>query len=149
MWWLTRRWLLRQVDAPRVARAVGAAEATTSGEIVVSISPFFIGSVDAAARRAFARLGVARTDERNGVLLFLVPSRRRFVVLGDVGVDARVGQEFWDGVAARLAGELRAGDLTAAIVHGVEKIGAALAEHFPPRGPRKNVLGDAPDVRRS
>ena len=149
MWWLTRRWLMRNLDAPRVARAVAAAESATSGEIVVSISPFFIGSIDAAARRAFERLHVARTEERNGVLLFLVPSRRRFVVLGDVGVDARVGQPFWDGVAALLAGELRAGDVTAAIVHGVEKIGAALAEHFPPRGPRKNVLGDEPDVRRS
>lgn len=149
MWWLTRRWLTRHLDTPRVARAVAAAEAATSGEIVVSVSPFFIGSVDAAARRAFARLGVARTEERNGVLLFLVPSRRRFVVLGDVGVDARVGQEFWDGVAAHLAGELRAGDATAAIVHGVEKIGVALAEHFPPRGPRKNVLADEPDVGRS
>jgi uncharacterized membrane protein len=149
MWWLTRGHLARQVDTGRVTAAVAAAEARTTGEIVVSISPFFWGSVEAAARRAFARLGVAGTEERNGLLLFFVPSRRRFVVLGDQGVDARVGKGFWDGLATSLAAELRKGDLTTAVIHGVERAGAALAEHFPARGPRQNRLADGPDVRKS
>jgi Predicted membrane protein len=39
------------------------------------------------------------TAERNGVLIFLVPSRRRFAVLGDTGIHEKVGQEFWEAVA--------------------------------------------------
>jgi uncharacterized membrane protein len=149
MWWMTRRHLARVVDAGRIAGAVAGWEARTSGEIAISIAPWFWGSVEAAAARAFARLGVDRTVERNGVLLFVVPSRRRFVLQGDEAAHARLGQRFWDETAAALAGELRAGlDLTSAIVRGVERIGAALAEAFPPRGPRTNVLDDAPEFPR-
>jgi uncharacterized membrane protein len=147
MWWLTRRHLARAVDSERIARAVAAAESKTTREIVVSIAPFFIGGADAAARRAFERLGVARTADRSGVLVFLVPSRRRFVILGDEGVHARLGQTFWDEVAAILGRELRSAPMSDAIVRGIEMIGAALAEHFPSAGPRKNVLPDAPSVK--
>jgi uncharacterized membrane protein len=78
----TRR---REIDAACVRRAVEAAEHRTSAEIVVSIAPFFLGRVWSAARRAFARLGVAGTRARNGVLVFVVPSRRQVVVLADDG----------------------------------------------------------------
>ncbi len=57
---------------------------------------FFWGNVRRAAERAFDRLGMDRTKDRNGVLFFIVPSRKRFVVLGDEGIHAKVGQEFWD-----------------------------------------------------
>jgi uncharacterized membrane protein len=149
MWWMTRRHLARLVDCDRIAGAVAACEAGTSGEIAVSISPYFWGSVESAAARAFARLGVGRTPERNGVLLFVVPSRRRFVVRGDEGAHARLGQGFWDETVAVLAADLRAGvDLTSAIVRGVERIGAGLARHFPPTGPRANRLADTPEIGR-
>ena len=73
----------RRIDRERIKRAIQHAERKTSGEIVVSVAPFFLGSVQRAADRAFVRLGVSRTRERNGVLIFVVPSRRSFVILGD------------------------------------------------------------------
>ncbi len=146
MWWLTRRHLARLVDSARVTRAVEEAERATAGEIVVSIAPFFWGSVDGAARRAFARLRVAETRSRAGVLLFLVPARRRFVVLGDEAIHARVGQSFWDELARGLAGRLRGGDLTAAVIACVAAVGAALKEHFPLEGTKANELPDRPDL---
>ena len=51
------------------------------------------------AERAFEKLGMARTRQRNAILFFVVPSRRRFAVLGDEGIHAKVGQEFWDAIA--------------------------------------------------
>jgi uncharacterized membrane protein len=136
----------RALDPERVRAAIEAAERGTSGEIVVSVARFFWGSVEHAARRAFDRLGVARTRERNGVLVFVVPARRRFVVLGDEGIHAKVGQAFWEAVVAAIAERLRAGDLTGGIVHGVETLGAQLARHFPPRADDANELPDQPDV---
>ena len=135
----------RKIDRARVRAAIETAERETSGQIVVSIARWFWGSVDRTARRAFERLHIARTRERNGVLVFVVPARRRFVVLGDEGVHAKVGQEFWDAAVAAIGERFATGDLTGGLVHGVETIGAALARHFPHRQDGTNELSD--DVR--
>src|SRR5262249_3462754 len=149
MWWMTRRPLARLVDCDRIARAVAACEACTSGEIAVSISPYFWGSVESAAARAFARLGVERTAERNGVLLFVVPSRRRFVVRGDEGAHARLAQAFCAGTLAGPAARLRGGGQPAAgSGRGVERIGRGGAQRSRRSGPRPNGLAEAPETGR-
>jgi uncharacterized membrane protein len=141
-----RRAFAKQVDEARVKAAIEAAERQTSGEIVVSVSPWFWGSVQKAAERTFTRLGIQRTQERNGVLVFIVPSRKQFVLLGDEGIHARVGQAFWDSAAQALSTRFRAGDMTGALVDGIERIGAQLGEHFPHQGERDvNELPDELD----
>ena len=128
---MTRRQLLRSIDAASIREAIERAERQTSGEIAVSVSPVFWGDVEKAARKAFARLGMTRTRLHNGVLFFVVPSRRRFVVLGDSGIHDKVGQEFWTGVASRLSECFRAGDFTEGLVRGIAEVGKQLAAHFP------------------
>ncbi len=123
------------VDEGAVTRAIHEAEHGTTGEIRVSVSTFFWGDVRKAAERAFERLGMTRTRHRNAVLIYVVPSRKRFVVLGDEALHARVGQEFWDGVAAAMSGFFRKGDFTGGLVHGIAEAGRQLAQHFPSDGP--------------
>ena len=132
----------RRVDEGRVRAAIEAAEATTSGQIVVSIAPWFWGSVERAAGRAFQKLGIDRTRHHNGVLLFVVPARRRFVLRGDDALHSAVGQAFWDATVTAIAEKFRAGDLTAGLVHGVELVGAELAKHFPHEPGDTNELPD-------
>jgi uncharacterized membrane protein len=147
MWWLTRKHFARRFDPDRVKAAIADAERRTSGEIVVSVAPFFLGSVQRAAERAFARLAVSRTRERNGVLFFIVPGRRQFAVLGDVGIHQKVGADFWTAVAQAVSRRFRAGDLNGGIVEGIAEVGRRLAEHFPyDRSGDVNELPDAPDV---
>ncbi len=129
---VTRRQLLAAIDAGRVRQAIEAAERETSGEIRVSVSPLFWGDVRRVAERAFTRLGMTATRERNGILFFVVPARRRFTVLGDAGIHARVGPEFWEHVTAAVALRFRDGDFTGGLVHGIETVGHELARHFPP-----------------
>jgi uncharacterized membrane protein len=128
---MTRKKLMEIIDREKIKQAIQAAELRTSGEICVSVAPFFWGSVEKAADKAFARMGVARTKDRNGVLFFVVPSRRKFVVLGDSGIHERVGQEFWHRVVAAVSAKFREGDFTGGIVKGIEEVGEQLASHFP------------------
>jgi uncharacterized membrane protein len=128
---MTRHQLLKSIDGDRIKAAIEQAEQQTSGEIVVSVAPFFWGSVEKAARRTFSRLGVTRTQARNGVLFFIVPSRRLFVVLGDQGIHEKVGQQFWDDVAAHLSEEFHEGHFTEGLVRGIAEVGNQLAAHFP------------------
>jgi uncharacterized membrane protein len=123
--------LRRAVDAARVQKAIEEAERRTSGEVRVAVAPFFWGSVEREADRAFVRLGMARTAQRNGVLFFIVPARRRFVVRGDEGIHAKVGPEFWSKVAAAVSERFRAGDFTGGLVLGIETVGRELCAHFP------------------
>lgn len=143
---LTRAGLKRRLDVARIEAAIREAEAMSSGEIRVSLARFFWGNVERAAALAFQRLGMTRTRDRNGVLLFVVPSRKRFVVLGDEGIHRKVGQPLWDAVSAVLSQHFQQGDFTGGLVEGIRQVGAQLSTHFPPQGPRDvNELPDATD----
>jgi len=128
---MTRRQLLRNIDAARVKDAIARAERRTSGEIMISVAPIFWGSIEKAAQKAFVRLGIVHTKEHNGVLIFVVPGRKKFMVLGDSGIHAKVGQEFWDAVAGELSVHFRKGDFTGGLVAAVDVIGEKLELHFP------------------
>jgi uncharacterized membrane protein len=114
-----------------VKKAIEGAEKQTSGEIRVSVAPFFWGSVRRVAEKAFVRLGMTRTSRRNGILFFVVPSRRRFVVLGDQGIHEKAGQEFWDLLAAELSKKFQKGEFTEGLVKAIELAGERLAACFP------------------
>jgi uncharacterized membrane protein len=131
MWSRLRAFLAGPIDTERVEAAIAEAEQRTSGEIRVSIAPFFWGSVRRAAERAFDRLGMRETAQRNGVLIFLVPTRRSFVVLGDEGIHAKVGQDFWDRVRDALEFRLAKHDATGGLVGAISTIGEALSAYFP------------------
>ena len=134
-----------RVDKGRIKRAIQKAERRTSGEIRVSLSPPFWGDVWGAAVGAFERLGMTATQHRNAVLFFVVPSRHRFVVLGDRGINEKVGQEFWHRIARALSERFRHGDFTGGLVAGIEEVGEGLARHFPRLETDINELPDEID----
>jgi uncharacterized membrane protein len=138
MWWLNRTRLARSFDHDRIKRAIEDAEQATSGTIVVSVAPYFIGSVRRAAEIAFKRLGVVQSQHRNGVLFFIVPGRRQFVVLGDVAIHHSVGPNFWEAVAQCVSARFRAGDMNGGLVDAIHDVAQRLAEHFP----REQATGD-------
>jgi uncharacterized membrane protein len=128
---MSRRKLIKQLDVDKIREAIAAAEKKTSGEIRVSVAPYFWGRVRPVAERAFRRLGMENTKQRNGILFFIVPARKRFVVLGDEGIHAKVGQEFWDKVAAAMADRFHEGDFSDGLVGGIEAAAEGLAVYFP------------------
>ena len=127
----SRRKLLKTIDVDRVKAAIAAAERETCGEVRVSVSRFFWGPVRSVAERAFARLGMAKTKDRNAVLFFIVPSRKKFVVLGDQGIHDKVGQDFWECVAGLMSGHFKKGEFTEGLVAGIGEAGRELAAYFP------------------
>jgi uncharacterized membrane protein len=143
--WLGKQSLMRRLDVKRIEDALRAAEQRTSGEIRVSVSRFFWGDVRQAAERAFTRMGMTATRERNGILFFVVPARRRFVVLGDQGIHTKVGQQFWDKLAQALSAKFRTGDFTGGLVDAIALAGEELARHFPHTEADVNELPDRVD----
>ena len=133
---------IKRLDHPALEAAIAQAEAGTSGEIRVLVLHEPAPEPVAAAQAAFTRLGMEKTRERNGVLLFVAPASRTFAVIGDEAVHAKCGQIFWDELAAVMTGHFRRDEFTAGLLAGIDRAGALLAEHFPRRPDDTNELPD-------
>jgi uncharacterized membrane protein len=125
------RSFLKQVDRVRIEGAIAAAEARCRGEIRVHASNRAVNDAQKAAARQFEALGMAGTAERLGVLIYVAPLSRNFAIIGDDGIHARCGPAFWQEVAGAMQQRFRAGRYTEAILTGIERAGAILAQHFP------------------
>lgn len=131
--------LMDSLDQVRVVKAIEEAEKKSSAEIRVHIQPSAHGrDVRHVAEKTFERLGMTKTELRNGVLLFILSRDQKFAILGDRGVDEKVGEGYWEGMAAELGNRFRAGEFTEGIVGAIERVGELLAEHFP-FSPRSDV----------
>lgn len=123
--------LIKQLPHDTLVAAIREAEQRTSGQIRVFISHKSVTDLVAAAQKEFVRLGMAKSPERNGVLIFMAPRTHKFAVIGDEGVHAKCGDEFWRKLADTMTGYFRKSEFTQGIIHGVQKAGELLAEHFP------------------
>lgn len=135
---------LDEIDDERIVAAIRAAEARSRGEIRVHVAEGPVPDARRAAEADFARLGMAGTAERNGVLILVAPESRSFAVVGDRGIDERCPPGFWEELAAGMAGEFRAGRFTDGIVAAVARVGDELARHFP-RRPGEDDRNELPD----
>ena len=143
----TRRQIEKLMDIDTIQAAIKEAETHTSGEIRVSISRFFWGSVRRAAERAFVRLDMMETRDRNGILFLIVPSRKSFAVIGDAGIHAKVGQDFWDHLAVILGDKFRGKQFTEGLLEAIKAVGQKLSSHFPyDPGSDVNELPDSIDL---
>ena len=128
---------------PNLVRTVeGAAnfEKTTLTD-VVNARHKNVADALAEATRCFKKFKMDRTALRNDVLIFVAPRSHSFAVVGDVGVHAKCGEGFWNEVVEAMRPRLQHGDFTDALVHGIERVGSLLADHFPATSDRKHPSG--------
>lgn len=133
---------LTEVERARVVAAIEAAERETSGEIRVHLQSWVWGDPYKAAKRVFERLKMAQTQERNGILFFIVTSRHEFAILGDTGIHEKVGQDFWTALAHTLEVLFREGKVAEALEAAITRCGEELKRYFPCRHDDVNELGN-------
>ena len=122
---------LTQLDDAKIVAEIAQAETRTSGEVRVFVSRREVDDVVARAQRRFEKLGMTRTLQRNGVLLYFAPRSRKFAVVGDLGIHEKCGPAFWEEVSTEVREQLRTEHFTEAVILGVRKVGEVLARHFP------------------
>jgi uncharacterized membrane protein len=134
---------LGKLDHDRIVGAIKDAEAKTSGQIRVFVQR---GELDGDAldyaQKRFQKLGMQATDERNAVLIFVVPRAREFAVIGDHGVHQKCGDEFWQQLVSKMRDHFRNENFTDALVEAIQEAGALLARHFPKKASAPNELPD-------
>jgi len=122
-----------RIDEPRIVEAIRAAELRSRGEIRIHVTEHAVTDAVKEAARAFERLGMTATADRNGLLIFVAPKSQKFAVLGDSGITALVGTAPLDEIAAAMSVAFREGRFTEGLVEALSRAGELLAAHFPPR----------------
>ena len=114
-----------------VVDAVRLAEKRTSGEIRIHIDGECEGNPMERAEEVFGKLGLHRTELRNGILIYLACNTKVFAIIGDKGINDLVPEHFWEDVIEVMGREFREGRFTEGLVQAVLKAGEKLQEYFP------------------
>lgn len=116
----------------RVVAAIVAAEKRTSGEIRVHVEPQCKhGNPYARAVEMFNKLQMYKTRQRNAVLVYVAYRSHLFAIIGDSGINERVGADFWNAEKDTLAEYLRKGDPVGGLCEVIMQIGESLSSYFP------------------
>jgi uncharacterized membrane protein len=125
-----------------ILAAVREAEGETSGEIRVHIETSFKGDVLDRAAWIFGKLGMQKTALRNGVLFYLAVEDRKFAIIGDGGIHAKVPEGFWDSTKELMVKNFKKGKFTEGLAEGIILAGEQLKTHFPRQSDDVNELPD-------
>jgi uncharacterized membrane protein len=115
----------------QVVESIRAAESRTRGEIRVVITTRRVWFRQRKAWRLFDRLGMRRTEHRNGALIVLFVRMRAFVIIGDEGLDSRVDAGYWSRLAEQMTARLREGCRVEALTETIRALGETMAGHWP------------------
>lgn len=139
-----KRSLFPEEDTRLIVKAIRQAEKSTSGEVRVFVESRcpWMDAIDRAAE-LFFRLKMDKTEQRNGVLVYIAMKDRQLAVFGDEGIHQKVGSEYWNKLVAEMLSSFNKEDYAKGIAECVIQIGEALHTHFPyDRDTDKNELPD-------
>jgi len=124
--------LLSAADEEQVVNAIRTAEKNTSGEIRVYIESHcrFVNPVDRAIE-VFYGLKMDKTDEHNGVLVYVALKDRQLAIYGDEGIHIKVDKAFWQNAVQQMLQQLKKDNEITGICTTITMIGQTLQQQFP------------------
>ncbi|WP_018617903.1 TPM domain-containing protein [Spirosoma luteum] len=130
-------------EQQRIVASIRQAERNTSGEIRVHVEAHCT-TADPVQRAidVFAHLGMHQTKDQNGVLFYLAHADRKFAVVGDKGIDAKVPADFWETTKDLLRSHFAKGAYADGLSRGIEQAGQQLKQYFPYASDDTNELAD-------
>ncbi|MEN8115534.1 MAG: TPM domain-containing protein [Bacteroidota bacterium] len=126
----------------QITNAIRVAETNTSGEIRVHIEKHCKGDVLDQAAYVFEKLGMHKTELRNGVLFYLAVEDHKFAILGDAGINQTVPDDFWESTKETVIAKLKEGLYAEGLSDGIIMAGEQLKEHFLYQSDDVNELSD-------
>ncbi len=139
--------ILTDEEMTTIAAVISDVEKETIGEIRVDIQRYrSFGdrklSVYQLAVKKFYELGMDKTKDKTGVLIYLLLSEKKFQIIGDEGINKKVTKEFWDVLAMNMAEYFRNNNFVEGINHTIKKVGVVLKKEFPMKSGDTNELSN-------
>jgi len=142
--WQKQKEFFTAEEKQKVVEAIQKAEQRTSGEVRVFVESHcrYVDAIDRTAE-LFFQLGMNKTEERNGTLVYVAVKDRQAAVFGDEGIHQRVGQKYWEDAVNKMMVCFKQANLADGLIQCVTEIGEALYQNFPyNRETDKNELPD-------
>jgi len=133
---------LSKEETSLIEKAIKTAELNTSGEIRVHIDKSCKNDVLDCATETFAKLKMHKTELRNGVLFYLAINDRKFAILGDVGINTKVPEDFWDNIKKEILILFKQEKFAEGLEKGILMAGEQLKKQFPHQSDDINELSD-------
>jgi uncharacterized membrane protein len=124
--------MLSKLQQQKVMDSIAAAELATSGELRVHLEPTCQNEPMARAIDVFYELGMQATKQRNGVLIYVAYEAKKLAIIGDQGINACVGPNFWDSTRDLMLKYFKEEQLTEGLCAAITEAGKQLAHYFPP-----------------
>jgi len=133
---------LSKEETSLIEKAIKTAELNTSGEIRVHLDKSCKNDVLDCATETFAKLKMHKTELRNGVLFYLAINDRKFAILGDVGINTKVPEDFWDNIKKEILILFKQEKFAEGLEKGILMAGEQLKKQFPHQSDDINELSD-------
>ena len=125
-----------------VVNAIKDAEKMTSGEIRVHMESKCKGVALERAVKVFEKLKMHQTELRNGVIIYLAVTDKKFAIFGDEGINEVVPDNFWEDAKEAMQAEFVKANFSAGLEKGIRMVGEKLKEFFPYQDDDVNELSD-------
>ena len=126
----------------QIVGAIREAEKVTSGQIKVHLEAKCSKDALERAVEVFHHLGIHKTRQHNGVLIYIAWRDQKFAIIGDSGINSVVPANFWDGTKEVMKGHFAKGGFLEGILFAINETGSHLEQYFPPQADGKNELSD-------
>lgn len=133
---------LSKEDEQAIVAAIQEAELNTSGEIRIHIEATSKKQAFERAQDVFGELEMFKTEQRNGVLLYIAVDDHQFAICGDEGIDKVVANDFWDCTRDIMASNFKHGKFKEGIIAGILNTGEQLKQFFPYQTDDTNELSN-------
>ncbi|MGE5424359.1 MAG: TPM domain-containing protein [Syntrophothermus sp.] len=139
---MTAKDFFTKEEEKAIGLAIATAESETSGEIRVHIENVCRGEVLDRAVFVFKQLNMHKTEQRNGILIYVAVKSQKFAIIGDAGINKMVPADFWDKIKERMQQLFQKKEFANGLCYGIYKAGEHLKQYFPFQQNDKNELSD-------
>jgi uncharacterized membrane protein len=143
---------LSQEDLEKISGAITEIERHTSGELRVCIKNkrgIFQGKYTPRelAVNEFLHSGMDKTRDKTGVLIFILFGERKFEIVADEGINAKIPDDEWTHLEHIMTEDFKKENYLSGVMDAINEIGEILKKEFPSSGDNPDELSNDVSVK--
>ncbi|MDQ3020787.1 MAG: TPM domain-containing protein [Bacteroidota bacterium] len=135
-----------------IVKSIGEIEKKTSGEIRVCLRKArSFGEKNDTHReiaiKEFVKLGIDKTEQKTGVLIFIMFGEHKFEFIADEGINSKIDPDHWDKISTDVTDYFSKEKYLEGILYGLNTLGEVLIREFPLGSDDKDELSNEIIIR--
>lgn len=138
---------LNKTDLEEIQNKISEIEKSTSGELrlCLKLKRGLLekkNTVRDIAMKEFYKLGMHKTEDKTGILIFILFGEKKFEIVAGEGINSRISQNTWDEMTKKLIKDFSEGNYKKGLIYCIQNIGEILSREFPVKEGDRNELPD-------